>query len=58
MENVILTPHMAFFSPASVSRLGVEVGRAAAAVLSGHWPKYVANPEVREKVSLGPYKEP
>ena len=58
MENVIMTPHMAFFSPASVSRLGVEVGRAAAAVLSGHWPKYVANPEVRGKISLRAYEEP
>ena len=58
MENVIMTPHMAFFSPAAVSKLGVEVGRAAAAVLSGHWPKYVANPEVREKISLSAYEEP
>ena len=53
-----MTPHMAFFSPAAVSKLGVEVGRAAAAVLSGHWPKYVANPEVREKISLSAYEEP
>ncbi len=58
IANVILTPHLAFFSPASVSKLAVEVGRAAAAVLSGRWPKYVANPEVREKISLGTYEEP
>lgn len=57
LDNVILTPHMAFFSRQSTARARREVGRAAAAVLNGRWPKWVANPEVAEKVTLLPNDE-
>lgn len=57
LNNVLLTPHMAFFSRQSMARARREVGRAAAAVLNGRWPKWVANPEVSEKLSLLPNDE-
>ena len=52
LDNVVLTPHTAGFSDESARRLRVEVGRAAAAVLAGRWPRHVANPEVRSRVEL------
>ncbi|MDI6858005.1 MAG: C-terminal binding protein [Dehalococcoidia bacterium] len=57
LDNVVLTPHMAFFSRRSMARARREVGLAAAAVLNGRWPKWVANPEVAEKLSLLPNDE-
>jgi D-3-phosphoglycerate dehydrogenase len=58
LDNVLLTPHMAFFSPQSMARARREVGQAAAAVLNGRWPKWVANPKVAQKVSLLPHQGP
>jgi len=52
LENVILTPHVASVSPEAMRRLREEVGRAAADVLRGRRPKYVANPTVRPRVPL------
>jgi D-3-phosphoglycerate dehydrogenase len=52
LENVILTPHVASVSPEAMRRLREEVGRAAADVLRGRWPKYVANPGVTPRVPL------
>ncbi len=52
LENALLTPHVASVSPEAMRRLREEVGRAAADVLRGHWPKYVANPGVRPRVPL------
>jgi D-3-phosphoglycerate dehydrogenase len=52
LENVLLTPHVASVSPEAMRRLWEEVGRAAADVLRGRWPKYVANPGVRPRVPL------
>jgi len=52
LENVVLTPHVASVSPEAMRLLREEVGRAAADVLRGRWPKYVANPVVRPRVPL------
>jgi D-3-phosphoglycerate dehydrogenase len=54
LENVVLTPHSAGFSEASARKVRVEVGKAAADVLAGRWPKKVANPSVRPRVELAP----
>ena len=52
LENVVLTPHVASVSPEAMRRLREEVGQAAADVLRGRRPKYVANPGVRPRVPL------
>lgn len=52
LTNVALTPHTAGISEASVRRVKTEVGQAAAAVLSGRWPKSVVNPNVQPRVAL------
>jgi phosphoglycerate dehydrogenase-like enzyme len=52
LGNVVLTPHTAGISRASVQRVKTEVGQAAAAVLGGRWPKSVVNPTVRPRVPL------
>jgi len=57
LDNVILTPHTAGYSDESSRRLRLEVGRAAAAVLAGRWPRYVANPHVRSRIELLPAEE-
>ena len=51
-RQVVLTPHVASVSPEAMRQLREEVGRAAADVLRGRWPKYVANPGVRPRVPL------
>ncbi|MGQ9572130.1 MAG: C-terminal binding protein [Dehalococcoidia bacterium] len=57
LDNVVLTPHSAGYSEASVKRVRVEVGKAAADVLAGRWPKQVANPGVRPRVELAPRQD-
>ena len=52
LENVVLTPHVGSVSPEAMRQLRQEVGRAAADVLRGRWPKYVANPSVEPRVPL------
>lgn len=52
LDNVALTPHVGSVSPEAMRQLRQEVGRAAADVLRGRWPKYVANPGVKPRVLL------
>lgn len=52
MDNVVVTPHSAYYSDASVSLLRRRVGEAAVDVLSGQWPRNVVNPTVKPKVRL------
>jgi len=54
LDNVVLTPHSAGLSEVSMKKVRVEVGKAAADVLAGRWPKQVANPSVRPRVELTP----
>ncbi len=43
MENVVMTPHSAAYSTASVAAMGVNPTQEAARVLSGKWPKGAVN---------------
>lgn len=43
MDNVLLTPHTAFYSDASSEDLRRRVGRAVVDVMQGRWPEHVAN---------------
>ncbi|HEV8662532.1 MAG TPA: NAD(P)-dependent oxidoreductase, partial [Candidatus Methylomirabilis sp.] len=46
MENVLLTPHAAFYSLGSLSEVKRRAAAAVAAVLRGERPESVVNPEV------------
>jgi D-3-phosphoglycerate dehydrogenase len=52
MDNVVISPHTAGVSEASVKRLKLGVGEEAARVLSGKWPKNWVNKNVKPKVKL------
>jgi D-3-phosphoglycerate dehydrogenase len=52
LGNVVLSAHTAGISEASTRRVKTEVGQAAAAVLSGRWPKSVVNPAVQPRATL------
>jgi D-3-phosphoglycerate dehydrogenase len=52
LDNVILTPHTAGISEKSVRKVRTEVGKAAADLLAGRWPRYVANRGVKPRVPL------
>lgn len=47
LDNVIMTPHTAFYSEESLEVLREETCDAAIRVLNGHWPKSVVNLEVK-----------
>jgi D-3-phosphoglycerate dehydrogenase len=53
LDNVILTPHTAGISEMSARKVRTEVGKAAADLLAGRWPRYVANRGVKPRVPLG-----
>lgn len=46
MDNVTLTPHIAWYSEHSVRILGEKVGQEIARVFKGYFPKSLVNPEV------------
>lgn len=52
MENVVLTPHSAYYSEKSVEVVRRETLVEALSVLRGYRPRTVANPAVLERVSL------
>ena len=52
MDNVVVTPHVAFYSDASFARLRRRVGEEAARVVSGQWPTAIVNPEVKGRSRL------
>ncbi len=56
-DNVIATPHSAFYSEASMPLLLQRVGEAAADVLQGYLPRSVVNKAVLDKVSLTPHPD-
>jgi len=49
MDNVIVSPHIAFYSEESIGELKRRTAEAVADVLLGKWPGSVANPDVRGK---------
>ncbi len=50
MENVILTPHVAFYSLESIEEMKLEAARAIVQVLQGGRPRSLANPEVLQQM--------
>lgn len=54
MDNVILTPHSAYYSERSVELVRRETLLEAIQVLRGKRPRTVANPAVLERVHLAP----
>lgn len=54
MDNVILTPHSAYYSERSVDIVRRQTLLQALRVLRGQQPEVVANPAVLDRVSLAP----
>ena len=54
MDNVILTPHTAFYSDASDIRVRTSVVQEAVRIAQGHLPKNIVNKSVKPKVNLLP----
>jgi D-3-phosphoglycerate dehydrogenase len=52
MPNVIVTPHVAYFSDEAYVESRRRVGQEVAAILSGRRPRNCVNPSVLEKLSL------
>lgn len=52
MDNVILTPHAAFYSVEAENELKKKTAQNVADVLSGFYPTYLVNKDVKEKVRL------
>ncbi len=52
MNNVVVTPHSAYYSDNALKRVRTSVGKEAARVLSGKWPQNVVNKTVKPKVRL------
>jgi len=49
MENVILSPHVGFYSEESIHELKRRAAESVSDVLLGKWPRSVVNPEVKRK---------
>jgi D-3-phosphoglycerate dehydrogenase len=49
MENVILTPHISFYSEESIKELKRRTAKAVSNVLTGKWPESLVNREVMGK---------
>jgi D-3-phosphoglycerate dehydrogenase len=49
MDQVILSPHVSFYSEESIKELKRRTAEGVADVLSGKWPQSVVNSEVRGK---------
>ena len=58
LDNVVLTPHSASYSDHAFRLLSRRVAESAADVLTGHWPRFVANPAVRDRLDLRPSAHP
>jgi D-3-phosphoglycerate dehydrogenase / 2-oxoglutarate reductase len=52
LDNVVFTPHYASYTEEAYRELQRKTGENAAAVLRGEFPKYLVNPEVRDRARL------
>jgi len=52
LENVVLSPHTAWYSEQSIVRLQATIGRNVALVCAGRRPDAIVNPEVLDRVKL------
>lgn len=58
MENVVLTPHSAYYSDHATGILIRRSAESAVHVLTGHWPRFVANKAVLDRLDLKPCPDP
>ncbi|ADQ06245.1 D-isomer specific 2-hydroxyacid dehydrogenase NAD-binding protein [Caldicellulosiruptor hydrothermalis 108] len=52
MDNVIITPHVAWYSEEAEAELRTKAAQGIADVLLGYWPRYLVNKEVMSKINL------
>lgn len=52
MDNVILTPHIAWYSEEAEAEMRTKCARNVREVILGHYPAYLVNRDVKEKTSL------
>ncbi len=52
LDNVIFTPHSSSLTQEAFSSMHQMIGEDMVGALTGRWPRYLANPDVRGKVSL------
>jgi len=52
LDNVIVTPHAAFYSDTAISELQTKAARNIVSVLQGQVPASVVNPDVLERQNL------
>jgi len=57
MNNVLITPHAAYYSEESQIALQTLTAESVAQVLSGYYPKFLANKAVKEVVKLKEWVE-
>ena len=48
LDNVVISDHAGWYSEESIAELQRGAAEAVVAVLSGGWPKFLVNPEVKE----------
>jgi len=51
LDNVILTPHCAFYSEASLEELARKAAEQVARVLQGRMPEHLVNPRVLDRAN-------
>lgn len=47
LANVVVTPHVAFYSEESLKLLREETCEAVVRIITNHWPKSIVNPEIK-----------
>ena len=52
LENVVITPHSAYYSDEAIRQLPIRCAQEVARVLTGKMPLHLVNPEVLEKLPL------
>lgn len=52
MDNVIITPHVAWYSEEAEVELRTKAAQGVVDVLLGYWPKYLVNKDVKDKMQL------
>ncbi|MBO8137317.1 MAG: C-terminal binding protein [Desulfotomaculum sp.] len=52
MDNVVISPHAAWYSEQAEVELRTKTARGVAEVLKGYFPRYLVNKDVMEKLSL------
>ena len=58
LDTVVLTPHTASYSNHAFQLLSGRVADSVVHVLSGHWPRFVANKAILQELDLQPCPDP